>query len=81
VARVVNTNREIASQAFFCNLKFSRCIAMGKKTKRNAQVDDTLPDMSSSTHIIWKSINLEFQLFKTSNIHSLDNSMSLGFTT
>ena len=39
---VVNTNREVASQALFCNFEFSRRIPMGKETKCNAQVNDGL---------------------------------------
>ena len=39
---VVNTDREIASQALFGNLEFSRCVPVGEETKRNAQVDDGL---------------------------------------
>ena len=39
---VLNTNREIASQALFGDLEFSRCVPVGEETKRNAQVDDGL---------------------------------------
>lgn len=78
MARVVNTNRKIAPKAIHCNLEFSRCIAMGEKTKCNAEVDDTLLNMNNCTHIIWKFLNLELQFFETSDIHSLDSSMSQG---
>jgi hypothetical protein len=42
VGRALNKNREIAPQAVYCDLKFTRCIAVGKETKRNAHVDDAL---------------------------------------
>ena len=39
---VVSTNREIASQACFCNLKFGRCVPVGEETEGDTQVDDGL---------------------------------------
>ena len=42
VERMVNTNREIAPQACFCNFEFSRCVPVGEETKGDAQVDDGL---------------------------------------
>lgn len=41
-AMYVNTNREITTQSIYRYLEFTRCIAVGKETERNAQVDDTL---------------------------------------
>lgn len=73
---MVDTNWEIAPQACCCNLEFPRCVAMGEETKRNAQVDDTLSGMNNCTHIVWKSTNLELQLFETGDIYSLDSSVS-----
>jgi len=40
--QVSNANREVDPKAFDRNLEFGRCIAVGKETKCNAQVDDTL---------------------------------------
>ena len=76
----VNMNRKVASQAFFRDLEFSCCITMGKESECYTQVDDTLPDMSSCARIIWKSMNLELQLFETGDIHGLNDSVSRGST-
>lgn len=39
---MTNANREVDPKTIDCNLKFTRCIAVGKQTKCNAQVDDAL---------------------------------------
>lgn len=68
----MNTNREIASQAFYCHFEFVRRIAMGKETKCNTQVDDALSEMNTRPYVIWNYINLELQLFEPGDIHSLN---------
>lgn len=42
VACVTKTDREITSETVYCDLEFTRCIAVGKETKCDAQVDDAL---------------------------------------
>jgi hypothetical protein len=50
---------------------------VGKETKCNAQVDDTLKKKNEwLLALVWKFKDLELQLLETGDIHRLDNIIS-----